>query len=212
MRPAAHDSVQASPEAPGTGWAVVPDGRGGPSDPVGEFPPHSEADELRWPIGVTGQGFYRWLRNVHTMRGQPWGVWRQTRGAHLSEAEAVRQFLDLGDPHKTGLAAARQVAEAEMEANGYTMQLPDVVRASPHNRTSRGTALVVNGNKLVHDRDQLQHLINMGRVPPAFQESVDNLTRVYAEAAVKQPDQFFLVAPPGIDSVGRTLQRLLCVL
>ena len=209
--PPSSDNVGVSPEPPGSGGATVPRGRGTAVDPVTAFPPHTLADEERWPIGSMGVGYYDYVRGVYTSRGQHFGLWRHLHGRNLTDDEAAARFLELGNPSRTGLLHAVDRAWEAMASQDFAMTLPSETRKSLHNVQVRGNPFIANKNKLVHDRDQLQYLIDHGRIPRGFQEAADNLTSVIEAKRSWEASSFFLLEREELARIGSTFQRFVYV-
>jgi len=179
------------------------------------FPRHNLVDEASFPIGNAGISFYQHLPVVYQARGLPWDHWQgmpaSSVGGGAHDGDSAGGFLELGDPEATGLLASARHAWGALEASDFHMDLPSE-SGSPMSIRTRGTPLLLNLNKLTHDRDQLQLLVDAGKLPGRFQDAVDNITNVITtrmqENPQRTPDSFFLLSVEELSSIGRTMQRL----
>ena len=207
-----------SPEHPGTGPATTLLGRGITKRDWTTLGLHTVQDEAKFPIGQVGTAAYDHLHLVHYHRGLPWQLWHSLYTDMLPEeskwaADPVVTFLELANPHRTGLMLAAFNTFTKLREAEFQIRAPKAWFGSLHDSTTRGNALMANKNKLIHDRDQLQYLVDMQRIPRRFQDVVSNFTAVIDSprlADVALPE-FFLLSHEDVERIGSVFQRFVCV-
>ena len=132
---------------------------------------------------------------------EDWTKWFATKRQIFNEyfcAFAREQYLELtrnAKPNKTPI-----------------LTYPKTVGPLPISMHSRGTFLLTSLHKLEHDIQQLNYLIDHGKLPSTFSSVVNNFTEVYEEEYAKPnrtKDRYIYLGPRYINKIGMYYNMLL---
>ena len=153
---------------------------------------------------------------------------RNHRGIPLNECCCGNCALKMGEDWQKWFSLRRKISmdyyqnfsteqylDLTRSANPNTtprLTYPKVVGSSPIASQTRGTFVLTTLHKLEHDIQQMNYLIDLGKLPPSFSLVVQNFTEVYGmeyDKPNKTKDRYIYLGPKYIDKIGMYYNMLL---